>query len=162
MTASVDGDHATLCRNCGGVRGSIGCCRVSLPLHVHTARVGYRGTDGLDITAKSGKLHGLAFAPSWSILGPALDARRVAKDMRSQGREDLAKATEDEAWGIYQTEFLREMRLSYRVRRESWDWLLARESVTLLCYCSDHRCHRRILSGVILPKLGAVDYGERP
>jgi uncharacterized protein YeaO (DUF488 family) len=56
----------------------------------------------------------------------------------------------------YQVRYLAEMRRSYRTQRAAWDALLAREAVTLVCYCVDAaRCHRRLLAAVILPKLGA-------
>jgi hypothetical protein len=44
---------------------------------VYTARIGYQGADALDVSRKSGNELGLAFAPSWSILGPALAKRRA-------------------------------------------------------------------------------------
>ena len=149
------------CENCGMVAGSIGCCGVQRRLRVYTSRITSRDPDRLDITAKSGKLHGLAFAPSWRILEPALTARRAAKEIRAQGRHGLAAKTDEQAWDVYVPAFIEEMRLSYRVRREAWDWLLAKERVVLVCYCVEpERCHRRLLASQILPKLGALDCGE--
>lgn len=50
---------------------------------------------------------------------------------------------------------------SYRDHRAAWDALLARDEVTLVCYCTDAaHCHRTVLSG-ILGKLGATVCGER-
>ena len=64
-------------------------------------------------------------------------------------------------WALYSAAYASEMRESYRTQRATWDALLARESVTLVCYCTDPaRCHRTLLAG-ILAKLGATVVGER-
>lgn len=116
-------------------------------LHIHTARVSYAGPHRLDITRKSADDFGLAFAPSWKLLGPALKAR------------DAGELDED-AWRAYEAAYTDEMRASYREHRLSWDGLLAMERAVLVCYCTDaERCHRRVLAG-ILAKLGAIDEGE--
>lgn len=115
-----------------------------MPLHVHTARLGLRDPDLLDVTAKSGDR---TFAPTWALLKPYLDAR------------DRGELT-DERWAEYVASYTLEMRASYRVRRFTWDALLARPRVVLACYCTDpDRCHRRVLAE-ILAKLGAIDEGE--
>lgn len=49
-----------------------------MTVRVHSARVSYNGADRLDITRASATGHGLAFAPSWRILRPAIDARLCA------------------------------------------------------------------------------------
>ena len=141
-----------------------------MTLHVRTARIGAKGlTDALDITRKSATGDGLAFAPSWSILRPALDARKTAQRLRevAAGSEvagwaqDEAAMADAEAWAIYKLAFVVEMRQSYRAQRDAWDRLLALPSATLLCYCTDpKRCHRTLLGASILPKLGAVYEGE--
>lgn len=75
---------------------------------------------------------------------------------------DAAERIDTAAWALYVPAFRAEMLASYRRRRPSWDWLLSQPEVTLCCYCRDpDRCHRRLLAGTILPKLGAVDGGER-
>ncbi len=114
---------------------------------IHTARVSYRGDDRLDVTRKSGSP---AFAPTWVLLNPVLVARtRSAREYA-------------EAWERYVVGFTAEMRTSYRASRPAWDALLAREVVTLCCYCTDpERCHRTLLARDILPKLGATYGGER-
>jgi uncharacterized protein YeaO (DUF488 family) len=67
----------------------------------------------------------------------------------------------DSTWALYVEAYRSEMRESYRTQRAAWDALLARESVTLVCYCTDaERCHRTLLAG-ILAKLGATVAGER-
>lgn len=123
---------------------------MSPPLTVYTARVSYGGADRLDVTRKTGGSAGAPFAPSWSILGPMLEARRRGEPLT------------DELWNEYVTAYTAEMRTSWRLNRQPWDELLAREVVTLVCYCTDpDRCHRRVLAG-LLDQAGAVDGGERP
>lgn len=116
-----------------------------MTLHVHTARITYAGPDRLDITRKSGDP---AFAPSWAILRPMLDAKRFGSSWVM-------------LWPEYVEDYTAEMRISYRENRAAWDVLLARDEVTLLCYCVDAKfCHRTVLAG-ILAKLGADVRGER-
>lgn len=120
-----------------------------MSLAVYTARISYSGGDRLDVTRKSGS-SGLVFAPSWSLLNPVLEARKVGGDAFEQ------------AWRAYVVGFTAEMRASYRQWRAAWDALIARESVTLCCYCTDpERCHRTLLARDILPTLGATYGGER-
>jgi uncharacterized protein YeaO (DUF488 family) len=115
-----------------------------MTLYVHTARIDYAGPDRLDVTRKSGVL---AFAPSWRLLRPYL-ARRTAGVL-----------TEAD-WTEYAAKYTDEMRESYRANRATWDELLARERVTLVCYCVDvNRCHRRVLARILV-KLGAAYDGE--
>jgi len=63
----------------------------------------------------------------------------------------------------YRTYYLDLMRASHRQHREAWADLLARDGVTLLCYCAPKVpfCHRHILAREILPALGARYCGER-
>lgn len=122
-----------------------------MTLHVHTARISYGGADRLDVTRKSGTT---VFAPTWRILNDALAARRRAAAEHRPEIEGLA-------WEAYVPKYVDEMRESYREHRAAWNDLLARETVTLVCYCVDaERCHRRLLAGILV-KLGAVDMGER-
>ena len=151
-----------------------------MSLRVHTARVSYGGADRLDVTRKSATADGIAFAPSWAILRPALDALRCAEALRAasecgpvEGADPArfadaaahlchaAGIVREATWALYREAYTMEMRESYRANRPAWDALLARESVTLVCYCTDpERCHRTLLAG-ILAKLGATDAGER-
>ena len=120
-----------------------------MTLRAHTARVAYAGPDRLDITAKSADPAGRAFAPSWAILGPALELRRTG------GPVAMAYA-----WPEYAAAYTSEMRASYKRDRAAWDALLALDRVVLVCYCTDAaHCHRRVLAE-ILARLGAVDAGE--
>ena len=153
-----------------------------MTLTVHTARVSYDGADRLDVTRKSAGPDGIAFAPSWAILRPALDLMQTARSSHSAARH-ITQATHgnlsaesasslgvlrvapsviaDAAWALYSAAYAAEMRESYRTQRAAWRALLARESVTLVCYCTDPaRCHRTLLAG-IFAKLGAINEGER-
>lgn len=140
-----------------------------MTLQVFTARIGHVDPSVLDITRKSGCRLGKVFAPSWSILRPALNARSNAEMLRTMGKADAARDVEDAAWAAYVPAFVAEMRESYRRERDSWNMLLAREKVCLVCYCSwessgadaagEIRCHRRLLAHV-LGKLGAEVHDE--
>lgn len=117
-----------------------------MTLTVHTARITYAGADRLDVTRKSGDS---TFAPSWPLVGPMIRARKSDPHWLR-------------LWPEYVTSYTAEMRVSYRENRAGWDALLARDEVTLVCYCTDPmHCHRTVLAG-ILGKLGAAVKGERP
>lgn len=117
---------------------------------VHTARIAYAGPDRLDITRKSAGPDGIPFAPSWAILGPVLTMRKL-----------YGASGVNQVWPRYVEDYTAEMRQSYRDHRAAWDALIARDEVTLVCYCADSaRCHRTLLAG-ILAKLGAKLCGER-
>ena len=114
-------------------------------LRVYTAQIGkYHGADALDITIKSAPPEGRPFAPDrWDMV---LGAKR-------------GRLSQD----AYHAYYLDLMRGSYRQHREEWADLLARDEVTLLCYCTPTVpfCHRHILAREILPALGARYSGER-
>ena len=114
-------------------------------LRVHTGQIGkYHGADALDVTIKSAPPEGRPFAPDrWDMV---LGARR--------GRLSA---------DAYRAYYLELMRASYRQHREVWTTVLARDEVTLLCYCpaATPFCHRYILAREILPRLGARYCGER-
>jgi len=115
-------------------------------LEVFTARINVRDPDAFNITRQSGAA---AFAPSWSILRPAIEGMRRGGDAA------------EEAWRTYVPAFTHEMRESYRANRWEWDALLMRQRVILTCYCANYtRCHRTLLARDILPTLGAVYRGE--
>lgn len=116
-----------------------------MALKVWTDRVSSKDLDAFDVTRKSGHK---AFAPSWAILGPALERRR-------SGRE----ATEEE-WKAYAAAYYGEMTLSRKREPDVWATLLARPRVVLTCYCTNPlRCHRTLLAR-LLEKLGATFEGE--
>lgn len=136
-----------------------------MTLHVFTARLGLRDRDVLDITRKSARGDGLAFAPSWSILRPALDEMKTAREeigFASCALDDFnGRWRAARAWWSYVGAYLNEMRASYRRDRGPWERLLARSRVVLCCYCTDaDHCHRTILAAGILPRLGAEYGGE--
>ena len=113
-------------------------------LRVYTAQIGkYNGVDALDITIKSAPPEGRPFAPDrWDMV---LGAKR-------------GRLSPD----AYRTYYLDLMRASHRQHREAWADLLARDAVTLLCYCAPTVpfCHRRILAHEILPALGTAASAE--
>jgi len=126
-------------------------------LAVYTARVASRDVDRLDITRKSAPPEGVVFAPSWKILGPALEALQAAKRAPKHEAGRIAF----DAWADYVPAYRVEMRESYKRHRATWDALLERPRVVLCCYCVDPcRCHRMLLARFILPRLGAVYRGE--
>lgn len=91
---------------------------------------------------------GEAFAPSRPLLNRYLQ-------LAQRG------ALTDRMWLDYSTEYLDQMRESYKSKRPTWDKLLSLESVTLCCTCRDpNRCHRTLLGRDVLPKLGAKYMGE--
>lgn len=115
---------------------------------VYTARMGYRGEDGLPVTRKV-VTHpdGLPFAPSLPLLDEFLAHRRAGRG--------------EAMWPEYERRYTAEMRASYCKSRGAWDALLAREEVTLLCFCHDpSHCHRGILARLLV-RCGATYEGER-
>lgn len=132
-----------------------------MTLTVHTARISSRDPDRFDVTRKSGSADGLAFAPSWAILNPALDLRRVVDAFAQRSDDASALRIEDAMWALYAPAYLAEMRASYRRDRGPWLRLLACERVVLVCYCANAtHCHRTLLARDILPTLGAAYAGE--
>lgn len=86
----------------------------------------------------------------------------MADHQREVGRIDRADRILQESWITYARVYTVEMRLSYKQHRGAWDALLARDMVTLTCFCVDaSRCHRSLLAGMF-GKLGAIVMGERP
>lgn len=149
-----------------GTENPYGCS-----LCVYTSRINYTGEDGLNITRKSAKQLGKAFAPSWKILRPALSELTAAKLLANRGLTLEAQQKSDRAWETYTHEYTHEMRESYRMGRicvpgkklppvGPWKEVLSMRSVVLLCYCTNPtRCHRTILASIFV-KLGATYLGE--
>lgn len=133
-----------------------------MTLTILSARLTYSGPDWLDVTRahvdrcrKTGKPEpiGAAFAPSWSILGPALEARKAAADLRYQARVATlemagsqrtlpitydgmvdtfklyaeADAIEACAWEVYVPAFIAEMRISAGMTPKSERWSSAED-----------------------------------
>lgn len=129
-----------------------------MTLRIFSARVSYGGSDRLDITRATGG-QGLVFAPSWEILRPMLAKRRAERGRIVSEELELQRALD---WAEYTELYLAEMRLSLVKWRPAWHSVLARDFVTVVCYCADaRRCHRAVLRSRVLPALGAVDGGER-
>lgn len=98
----------------------------------------------LDVSRQGGS----TFAPSWRLLKPFLAARKNGLETEEM-RQRFADA------------YLEEMRAVAKSDPIAWKTLLAREQVTLCCYCrAGQFCHRLLLAG-ILAKLGARLRGER-
>lgn len=111
---------------------------------VHTAQIGrYGGADRLDITIKSAPPEGRPFAPDrWDLV---LGAKRGTISPRE-----------------YREYYTALMVHSQTVHPTAWAALLARDRVTLLCYCAPtfRVCHRRLLAEILVG-CGAHDAGER-
>jgi uncharacterized protein YeaO (DUF488 family) len=127
-----------------------------MALLVYTSQFRYDGPDRLDITR--GSKHAdpkirEAFAPSWRLLN-------WGKAQLANAKTDAAR---DWAWMSYEARYTEAMRLSYKKHRTTWDGVLSRDRVVLVCFCAKnpHQCHRRVLAD-ILQKLGATDVGEVP
>lgn len=116
-----------------------------MELHIYTAQIGkYKGPDAYDITVKSGD-H--TFAPTWEIV-------RAWK----QGVID---------WDTYSEKYRQLMLESYKQKHKTWDEILRKGVLTLLCYCrAGENCHRYLLADFLI-KLGekervqVINEGER-
>lgn len=155
-----------------------------MPLRLYTSRITYKGADGIDITAKSALPQDRCFAPSWKILRPLLELRKATEGQGGNvssspstgpSAADIAYA---EAYSGYIAAYTDEIRAAYRANRPRFEAVLASDSATFTCYCSDGyvnkkrhlylypgyklaiRCHRIVLA-LIFVKLGAIYLGER-
>ncbi len=134
-------------------------------LVIATANINtYGRADRFDITRGTGTGDGLLFAPSHEILAPAIAARKQAEKHLRAGNERQAMVVENAAWRTYEPLYVEEMRASARAHRDVWDRLLARERVTLVCFCDLTKwpaghCHRVVLAGLLV-KFGATYEGE--
>ena len=110
-------------------------------MDLYTAPYDYSGKDRLDITVKGKDPIGKVFAPTWKMV--------------------MGSKKGVIAWETYVEQYRDLMRQSYVQHRASWEELLLRKEVTLVCFCKDFkRCHRYLLAGY-LSKLGAIYQGER-
>lgn len=147
-----------------------------MTLTVCSSRIGNSDPDCLNITRKGNHPQGVIFAPSETILRPALHARDEANKLRRDaddltiaptGGERLllllqATHIESSMWEWYEPAYTEEMRVSYKANRHAWQAILAKPRVILLCYCAKAvlpHCHRVVLRSIFV-KLGAVDGGE--
>jgi len=106
-------------------------------MDVRTSTIQYKGPDRLDITVKSGDR---AFAPTWDMV-------------MGHKRGEISDAQ-------YTAMYLSMMRRSYHDNKVSWQELVARDSVTLVCFCRPGAFCHRVLLAEILVKLGATYIGE--
>lgn len=107
-------------------------------LRIHTAKIGK--AEGLDITVKAGSI----FGPTWDIVG------KVKKGLMTEAQ--------------YIEKYTALMRESYKKHRPVWDEILAKESITLLCYCPPRTfCHRVLLAEMLVKasKGNAIYVGEK-
>ncbi|HEC63887.1 MAG TPA: hypothetical protein ENI23_01180 [bacterium] len=108
---------------------------------VFTAQFQYSGSDRLDITVKGQDPLGRYFAPSWYLVN----------EFKYRG---LSKSK-------YKETYLLLMIKSREKHSQEWKELLARDKVTLVCFCKAGTfCHRLLLAN-FLEELGAVYKGER-
>jgi len=130
-----------------------------MTLAVHTARMGYRGDDWLDVSLQGNERRhdkgeigghrgvGLVFAPSPLILYPYLSKRRFGK-------------LTDRDWPEYREKYTADMRESYRKFRRAWDTVLSWDRVVFLCFCPNaNECHRTVLAEIFV-RCGATYAGE--
>ena len=110
-------------------------------MKLYTAQYRYSGDDRLDITVKGRDPVGRIFAPSWKLVMGSKEGKIT--------------------WNEYQKMYRELMRNSYRQHRDTWDNILNRDEVTLVCFCkSDSFCHRYLVADYLV-KLGAGYLGER-
>ena len=136
-----------------------------MTLHVWTARLSYGGPDRLDITRatadKDPGAPGRFWAPSWKLVRMARYGLGHAQELRAAGEREQADRIAAQTWARYQDEYRDEMLRSYREFRSEWERLLARDQITLVCFCTTRQCHRFLLAEYLV-RLGAVYEGESP
>jgi len=136
-------------------------------LVVFTAQYAYRGEDRFDVTrAGAERARFAGKPPEGDPFAPPRWLLNVAKKRpgsRAGIPKGAAQPPEDDAgaWAWYTEQYTVAMRQSYRKHRPAWDALLARNTVTLVCFCTDpQKCHRTILARILVA-LGAKYEGER-
>jgi hypothetical protein len=101
---------------------------------VYTSRVGYPGSDGLDITVKSAAGIGTLLAPMWAMVGGL---------KRWPGYEPLTPAQYVERYAAL-------LRARYRADSRPFFDLIHRERVVLLCFCpAGVFCHRHLAVDIL-------------
>src|SRR5258708_14303563 len=96
---------------------------------LYTSRIGYRGSDGQDITVKSATGIGRLLAPTWAMVGGV---------KHWQGYKALTPAQ-------YTTLYYDLLRSRFRADRPSFLDLVQRERLVLLCFCpAGAFCHRHL------------------
>jgi hypothetical protein len=140
---------------------------------IYTAQFDYSGPDRINITRWSRRpdRFGILFAPSAEILSAAktaqgrakvlmADAAMAAHDGDRTAAEAASKRIEDDAWASYEAAYRNEMRKIRKWEPGSWQKMLDKPRVVLVCFCpSPERCHRRLLAEM-LAEDGATYMGE--
>jgi hypothetical protein len=110
---------------------------------LHTASLRYDGDGRLDVSRVGGHAVGVAFAPSRELFG--------------WSRRQLRTRT----WfAEYARRYAAELEASARERAAAWDDVLARERVTVCCYCANpSACHRTLLAAALVAR-GVTYLGE--
>ena len=110
-------------------------------LKLYTAQYRYAGNDRLDITVKGKDPVGKVFSPTWRMVMGSKEGRI--------------------SWDEYSVLYRNLMRESYQKHLDTWNNLLSRDEVTLVCFCKlGDPCHRYLLADYLV-KLGADYFGER-
>ena len=110
-----------------------------MPLKVYTGTFNYKGTDRFDITVKT-KEHP-EFCPTWNMV---------------MGIKNRTMSEEE-----YTNEYRTLMVNSWKNKKYAWIDLLARDTVTLVCFCKKGSfCHRYLLADYLV-KCGAIYMGDR-
>jgi ribA/ribD-fused uncharacterized protein len=110
------------------------------PLTVFTAQYSKKSMDRLDITMKGQDPIGKVFAPPKSLV----------YDYKG-GRIDCDK---------YSSVYNNLMLESYNNNKSTWNFILSRRSVTLVCFCKPGEFCHRVLLAQIFRQLGATYKGE--
>ena len=101
---------------------------------IYTSRIGYVGSDGLDITVKSAIGVGRLLAPTWAMVGGL---------KRWAGYEPLVPAQ-------YVDQYYTLLRTRYRADPQPFFDLIHRERLTVLCFCSvGVFCHRYLAVDIL-------------
>jgi uncharacterized protein (DUF3820 family) len=108
---------------------------------IYTAQYRYSGEDRLDVTVKGKDPVGRIFTPTWKMVMGSKEGKI--------------------SWDEYRKMYREIMQDSYRQHRDTWNSILNRDEVTLVCFCkADSTCHRYLLADYFT-KLGAEYMGER-
>jgi hypothetical protein len=96
---------------------------------IFTSTYNYDGPNRLDITVKGKDSIGVIFAPTWAMVNGI--------------------KTGEINWEQYKDLYHRMMFRSYADNRETWEEVMSREAVVLVCFCADHTaCHRSLLASI--------------
>lgn len=131
-------------------------------MRVFTSSLGaYTGEDRLNITRQSGGPPGEPFAPRNDVFRAAVKRKMDLQHRRTRSSSMTHVELVQQQWREYAEAYFAWIEESHRHHPEAWRALLAREEVTLVCYCVvPTRCHRSLLAAHLVG-LGAIYEGER-